>query len=529
MSRTRSMFLFPLAALAALALAGCSGSDGSDGKQGPPGEPGVPGDPAPTPTTLTKFDDPPGVVFGITFIRMYSSDDAGPEGTTDTKAGGKTAEQPLKFFTVKAIVATPESTPKHLWYWDPEVEVGEPGHFEFWCQNRHPQSVTLRVPTTNCVCAGVGMAVVPPDAYRDYLIGSALAGGPLCPAPGPAAVLAHLGLERRLAWVPLYKDHERLDQTIPAADANTGPQFTLVRLAWTGKGESGRKGISAELYASLGDGTPSHTQLGVETNVVPAFALIRRNSETQWSPSRDVVVGDLRENGVSTHTVYMSSSTRSFLLPTIESDKPDPCLTWTEPVPASDEELASARQFKSGEEQPMRRIKCLYKTQLTIRERVEVEVGGRKVMRQLDLGAFDRKLTVAAANGGSWPMRVQGQVLGDVKFLAGAEGGRIELGTSFPVDQDRSRDVVILAERAGLEFELAEGEVVPNYLKVKLEELEPIGGQHQYRLRVTVPKNTLFGSLPEDSVVVLKTKGPTPRRLRFPVRGMTYDSGGPKL
>ncbi|HEX5010713.1 MAG TPA: hypothetical protein VFY71_09945 [Planctomycetota bacterium] len=66
MTPTRSAFLFPLAALAALSLGGCSGSDGSNGKQGPPGDPGVPGDPAPTPTTLTKFDDPPGVVFGIT-------------------------------------------------------------------------------------------------------------------------------------------------------------------------------------------------------------------------------------------------------------------------------------------------------------------------------------------------------------------------------------------------------------------------------------------------------------------------------
>jgi len=58
--------LFPLAALAALTLAGCSGSSGSDGKQGQPGEPGVPGEPSPTPTTLTKFDDPPGVKLTIT-------------------------------------------------------------------------------------------------------------------------------------------------------------------------------------------------------------------------------------------------------------------------------------------------------------------------------------------------------------------------------------------------------------------------------------------------------------------------------
>src|SRR5262249_38814451 len=52
----------PLAALAVLLVAGCSGSNGSNGK---PGAPGAPGDPAPTPTTLTKFDDPPGVKLAI--------------------------------------------------------------------------------------------------------------------------------------------------------------------------------------------------------------------------------------------------------------------------------------------------------------------------------------------------------------------------------------------------------------------------------------------------------------------------------
>jgi hypothetical protein len=470
-----------------------------------------------------------GVVFGITVLVNYSAEDAGPDGSSDSKGTGKTVEPPLKFFTLRAVSSTPESTPKHLWFWDPEVETNSPGHFEFWCHNRHSEPVSVRVPHTNCECAGVEMSVVPPDAYQDYLIASALAGSPLCAAPSPMAVLAHLGLDRRLNWVPLNKKHEIQDQTIPAADAKSGPQFALIKLAWTGGANSGRKGITAELYASLGKAVPSHTQLGVETNVVPSFSVVRRDGPNSWSATREVTVGELRENGVSKHTVYLASNTRSFLLLSLDLDPSDPCVTWTEPVPVSDQELLSARQFSAGEDQPLRRVKCMYKTEVTVREKTEVEVSGRKAVRQLDLGPFDRKLRIAAANGGFWDIKVQGRVLGDVNFLSGGEGGRIDLGNSFPVDQDRSRDVVILAERPGLEFELVEDEIVPNFLKVKLIAQEPVNGQNQYRLRVTIPKNSLYGALPENSVVVLKTKDPTPRRLRLPVRGMTYDSGGPKL
>src|SRR5687767_2417237 len=111
-----------------------------------------------------------GVVFGITFIQMYSPDDS--EGDVKPGDGPKIAakEPALKFFTTRAVVTTPTSTPKHLWYWDSSVEAGAPGHFEFWCENRHPQPVKVNVSSTNCQCAGAEMAVVPPDAYRDYVV-----------------------------------------------------------------------------------------------------------------------------------------------------------------------------------------------------------------------------------------------------------------------------------------------------------------------------------------------------------------------
>src|SRR5262245_49253557 len=132
-----------------------------------------------------------GLVFGITFIRSYTTDEQ-DLGGGQVKEAGKSAEQALKFFTLRAVASTPDATPKHLRYWESEIEVNASGHFEFLCQNRHPRPVSVRVPMTNCQCAGAELAVVPPDAYRDFLVTSALADSPLCPAPGPVGVLAHV-------------------------------------------------------------------------------------------------------------------------------------------------------------------------------------------------------------------------------------------------------------------------------------------------------------------------------------------------
>ena len=64
-----------------------------------------------------------GVVFGITFIRMYSPEDENPSGSGPGPGKAVAREQVLKFFTTKAVVTTRASTPKHLWYWDSTIEV----------------------------------------------------------------------------------------------------------------------------------------------------------------------------------------------------------------------------------------------------------------------------------------------------------------------------------------------------------------------------------------------------------------------
>lgn len=467
-----------------------------------------------------------GLVFGITFIRMYSTEEPPPtEGPKETKVAAP-KEAPVKFglITAAAIVGDPPKGRESLKYWDPVIEVGVPGHFEFWCQNRHAQPVTMRVSDVNCQCAGVEVASVRNYDFRDYAIVSALAGGPLGAAPGPTAGLAHVLLERQLIWAPMLKDHEKTDQTIPPAEPAAGTQMAIVRLGWEAKAEPGAKTISATLVSRLGEGAGTVTELQAQTAIVPAFDLLRRDGPAAWVAALDLPVGELRENGEVKRTLFLVSATRKTHIFSVAIDHPDPCITWTDAVPATPEEVQSLLDI-IPKEGSARRPKSVYKVVVTVRERTEWEVDGQKRFHQMDLGLIDRKLTITAVNGGSGVLALKGRILGDVSFLSGTVDGRIDLGNSFPADQDWTKDVALLSERMGIDLTLDGAATTPAYLKVKLEPLAPIEGRNQWRLRVTVPKGSVYSAIPEGSAIVLTTTGPNPRRLRIPIRGIAYDRG----
>ena len=473
-------------------------------------------------------------VFGITFVRVYSPDDPGAaDGPKPARAGKVAAKDlPLKMglTPVGPVSLKPEPWQQSLTYWNPEFELGVPGHFEFWCQNPHREPVTIRVYDAYCQCAGLDVAAVPPDAFKEYAVESALAGGPLCPAPAPLAAFAHVALGRRLTWAAAQESYgDRHDQTIPGADPAAGTQVAILRLGWKANGEPGQKNAWAKLLASIGDAPGAQYTLEANSVAVPSFDLVRREGPDAWAPVPDLSVGDLRENGEARRVLYLLSTTRRDVVYRVSINHPDPCVTWTEPVPASAEEVRSLSDFFNQPGRPVRRLKSVYRFEVSVRERTESEAGGKKQFHQLDLGLLDRRLTVSAVDGGSHQVALKARVLGEIDFLSGAKDGRVDLGSAFPADQDWTKDVVLVADRPGLDLALAAAETTPNYLKVRLEPLKPIEGRNQWRLRVTVPRGSLYGALPETSAVVLTTTGPNPRRLRIPVRGMTYDSGGPRI
>lgn len=476
-----------------------------------------------------------GLVFGITFVRLYTgSDETKEAGAIDATGKPLTfgTDSALHFFTVKAAVppaaalARPDGAQfLHLKYWPPEVEIGASAGYGFWCENKHPQAVRLRTESVGCQCTGLAAAPVPPATFREYLLTSALAGSPLCPAPGPVALLAQVELLSKLEWTTLLKDGDRNGLTIPAADPTTGPQLALVRMFWSGKDPVGPKNnIYASMYAGLPNTVETKTGLSADVVVVQAFDLVRRDGP-KWVPVVELAVGELKRNAVARQSFYCFSTTRPALVVSAALDVADPCVSVAGPFPAAPEEVAEFEAFMAADAKSKREIRSMYRFDLVVRERLETEVDGKRESRLLDLGPLDRKLSVKTVGAGGAILPVKGLAVGEVTILSGATEGRIDLGSSFSAAQDRSVEVILSAERPDADLTLVAAETATKVLKVELTPLPSVGGKKQWKLRVTVPKGTLYTAVPEGTAVVLTTAGPTARKIRLPVRGGAFDSG----
>ena len=228
------------------------------------------------------------------------------------------------------------------------------------------------------------------------------------------------------------------------------PQFAIVRLAWKGKGEPGKKGISAEVYTSVGEATPWRDVLSAETDVVPAFDMMRHEG-SEWKKIHELSVGELRENGVVKEVLYLASYTRAYALYTITAEHPTSCISWTDAVPATQDEIDDFNEFLRGKDNKLLHVQGLYKIEITVRERTNFERSGNKEFHQLDLGPLDQRFTVAAVDAGHWPLTLTGRVLGEVTVLSGADGGRIDLGNAIAADQGRkqARDAFGRSARSG--------------------------------------------------------------------------------
>lgn len=481
-----------------------------------------------------------GLVFGLTFMRLYTSDDkaAAPIGAANVAGPANAAGQmPLDFFTTKAsppaldILGKPEGERfQHLKHWQAEVEASAEGGYGYWCQNKHPTAVRIRAPKTSCTCSAVEAANVPANLFNDYLVSSALAGGPLSPSAALAGVFAQAEFTRKLEWATLSR--EGADQgstTIPAADPKTGPQLAIVKMTWIGKSPSGPKKLFAAVYAGKpdGSGVEAKTDLTAEPVVVPAFELLRRELNNKWVPLVDrlVDIGELRRNSISKQWIYCYSPTRTYLGLDAKLDVTDPCMTIGPIVPAEPEELAALELYLAEVTKGVGRgVKALYKFELLVRERLESGEGANRQLSVLDLGPIDRTITMSAVEGGNTGIRIRGNVRGEVQ-ISKATSGKIELGNSYPANQDRTADVILTTERPDMELKLIPNEISPKFLKAELVPLPDSGGLKQYRLFVTVPKDSPTGALPETASIVLTTTGSAPRKLRIPVRGQSFYSG----
>lgn len=421
--------------------------------------------------------------------------------------------QPVKF-PRKEIAVWDRADPLYV----RPFERGQEGHYDFPFENLTDGDLEVGLVRGSCDCSSVLAATLSASEY-------ATAVASLEADPGrPVA----FGTEPTwLTLQPEVKNGEPL--RVPPSGHG------VVRVTWKNRKTPGASlNLTPELWArSAADEVRWKFRLVVPTvSAFPFNALADRTD-----------IGILTPNGSEAITFHFWSTTRDILNLKFDAGK-DPHLSlerWEKiDGPALDvlrkrlvdhelkEYETKVNEAKSAQERTAMAAKLAEQRQAMLANKARVRSAYRAVVRlhetragkQMEQGPF--KLAV--------PMRldempveladcphVQGRVRSDVEVGAAEDRGALDLG-SFSASAGKRQAVSLWAPDT---LKIAVKSQAPAYVEARLTRA-PAGarGRAQWRLEVVIPAETLPGSLPEDSAIVLRVEGgPTARTLRIPLSG----------
>ncbi len=462
------------------------------------------------------------VTFGLTYMNRRSAPETNGPSNTDPKKSGKTIsrEPPVQFFALTAGFSDNSySPPGYLKLWSYQEEIGKPGSFCFFFQNKNNQDSTIAAQSANCQCASVDLTTFSKEKWDEYLVNKALSTtNPLTSALLDSAAVVKLG--EKLEWTKLLDKSGSKGPAIIPAGSQTTPQIGVMRLNWGGAEKLDIRGISTKIVTSTANQPPAEETIGVRLWIVHGFKIAYHDG-TNFNVGPQVNFGDLRQNSQSTRDLYIYSATRDSLGVSVKlpEGKTEPCLQIEEQQQLQGEELRQFAGWANSTENAVTR--CAYRVRLRLRENVKIESG----VQHLDLGPIVKQVVVDVAGGGSQKAFLTGRVFTDDLTFPGS-GGTLDFNT-VQSDQGATKVLGLQANRPGLELKVVKDQIHPNYLETTLDYSGELAGKKNWRLIVTIPKNKLFGQLPNTSAVILETNDTPPRKIVIPVRGTGSSSASP--
>jgi hypothetical protein len=398
-----------------------------------------------------------GIIGGITFVVQYSG--LGKPAPNRPDPGTVSADDLLHFSQRKAQWG--DDDPDYA----AEFEVGARHDYDFRFENRTPSPVTLSLESKTCACSEISVATLPPGTASSV---------------PPAAHDVWQRLEPKATSL-----------TVPAAN-ESGPAVGWVRLSWQGRKE-GPERLNAILRVEQGLRGRQTITLSAVVIFVPPILV---ESDT-------VKLKDLASPGQE-ETVEFNcwSATRAqFPLTVREAKASGNVVHETRPLTEVEcRALATATRA---------RVKAGYRVRVTVRERRDGAV--------LDLGPFQYKLVLAGPpDRPPAEVTLTGVVRGEVAVASAEDAAGIQLRT-FPAEKGTEKTIGIVSDRGNMNLRLEAW--TPEAIEVRLGPGKMIDGRQRWELFVKVPPRAVVGALPEDSAVILRVEGDTPRRMRLPVHG----------
>jgi hypothetical protein len=393
----------------------------------------------------------------------------------------------------------------------PEFEYTEPGHHDFWFENKMNEPVNIRLTYKNCNrCLTISVGLAPPDwkqkqkdaASAAALIGvGGLPGGAINPTKDANITPVPPNDQ---AWTELHSEAEkRLESKpfqIPAKESG------WVRVAWKDE-DVAHKLLTAKFATDAASGPGQEITLQVPASFVEGVRV---------DPfSKTIAIEPLRAGDRSREVEFLVLSvTRDDF--TLEADSLEkqqaehPFVTCATPVRLSAEELKEmTNRYRSF-------VHCGYRVPVTVRERLD---DGRWNSIGQFRATFGLKTNALASE--RIELNVTGTIYGEVTVIAGEneDRDRIKLGT-FSSQRGEKRSVTVESD-AGTELTV---DRKPDFMEVLLKkDGEPAGGRQSWRLTVIIKPNEVTGIFPrtederyKDTSIYLKT--PT-RPVRILVSG----------
>ncbi|MFL5244713.1 MAG: hypothetical protein ACJ8FY_21635 [Gemmataceae bacterium] len=399
-----------------------------------------------------------------------------------------------------------------------EIEVGEPGAYDFWFQNTNdvPIEVSLKSKTCKCTEVDICLAGKGDEEWNDKATKAVLAS---CVPTGAmisvgSALFTSEGLDRLMDSRPP-RQWKKLGGG--EADSYTVPPQSvgMVRMQWHQK-QAATQMLKAEIYMKPQNGAGSSLDLSVPAIFVDPVHIFPTDI-----PLGTISVG----SAVSEGTLICWSSTRTqFTIRPAAND--DPFFVCGEPTAMSDRDRCLLEQEKKT------RIASAYRIPLSVREQAEVEetINGKrqKSIVQMDLGPFKRAVgLVADIQATPIYFSVQGDVKDpDITVDQNSQDrihDRVTFG-SFPA-ADGARTSATIGAPARYQLAI---DKLPSFLKadIALDEQESSQARKSWKLRLEVLPGTVSGIFPDpnsaelrDTAIYLKMQGSTSRGIRIPVHG----------
>ncbi len=491
-----------------------------------------------------------GVIFGVTFFAQYTQKppEVEPKGKPG-ESGTSRNEPPLVFFASTRVWDPPSLAPEYRDFpllapsRDPSKELPfsfsmqdrifqgfyEPGPQErrtaFWFENRNPHSVTLQLKDLGCsACSGGRVAAIPPEVTKAYLHRTALAALPIGPFNAFGVGLADPAADfDKLDWTShKFSDNRNAAYKVPPAPAvpdKWSAQWGILEFTfivhpkpviplWTE-------------FATQVDGNPE--QVG------------RHRFEIFFSPSEACLVStptiDAGEINQLTpdreYTFLVYSATRGPGSEFGDLDLPK-CVIQAPPGidPGQFVEVTKVERLPQHELFDVVReaAKQGRFTKVQGAYRVTVVVRPKIGKARLDIGQMERTVYLTAGDAKPQSVLVSAMVRGPVWLASGKSDIELETFKGRLGLKEHSIGE-LLTEAPGTELSIVKADCKPQIVGWEYEVVKKAdrGGRGVYDLKITIPPGRQFGAILDNPMIVIEVKGPTPQRMRIPVKG----SGGP--